>query len=474
MQPSDQGPLATSPHKKRPAAFWILSTLLVSACLGGCAAITNPAADGLPVRRVPEELLTRSKNDELTIPLSWLGQPPSDVYRLGAEDVLGVWIEGVLGEKNAPPPLTLSAPTTFRDLRRLPPAFGYPIPVAADGTVTLPLLGPLPVKGMSLSEAENAIRNAYTKKQILPAGRERVILTLMSPRMTHVVVMRQESSSIVISPQGGLGGGKRNVGFVVDLPAYENDILHALAETGGLPGLDTYNRVIVFRGCFRGTQDRAMVLDRLKTVPQRQEALAAACPGCQIIDIPLRMHPGAEPHFKQQDAILQTGDVVFIEARDLDLFYAGGLLPAGEYVLPRDIDLDVVQAVLRVRGPLINGAFATNNLSGTLIQSGFGEPSPSLLTVVRKTPAGGQVNIRVDLNRAVRDPRERILVHAGDVLILQETPGEAVSRYFTQAFFNFNLAWEVFHSRFGTGLINVSAPDRIQGAGVQTTTITQQ
>jgi hypothetical protein len=40
----------------------------------------------------------------------------------------------------------------------------------------------------------------------------------------------------------------------------------------------------------------------------------------------------------------------------------------------------------------------------------------------------------VDLNEAVRDPRENILVQAGDVLILQETPQEAVARYISQVF----------------------------------------
>ncbi len=64
----------------------------------------------------------------------------------------------------------------------------------------------------------------------------------------------------------------------------------------------------------------------------------------------------------------------------------------------------------------------------------MGNPSPSLLTVLRRTPGGGQVPIRVDLNTAVRDSRERIPVRPGDVLILQETPEEAIVRYFTQVF----------------------------------------
>ena len=49
----------------------------------------------------------------------------------------------------------------------------------------------------------------------------------------------------------------------------------------------------------------------------------------------------------------------------------------------------------------------------------------------------------------------------GDVLILQETPGEALSRYVTITFFNFNLSWQVLHETFATGVLDVSTPDRL-------------
>jgi hypothetical protein len=84
--------------------------------------------------------------------------------------------------------------------------------------------------------------------------------------------------------------------------------------------------------------------------------------------------------------------------------------------------------------------------------------------VVRRTAGGGQVPIRVDLGRALRDPHERILVQAGDLLIMQETPGEAFSRYFSQSFLNFDIFWQVFRSNAATGILNVAAPDRLPGS----------
>src|SRR5207244_4076953 len=97
--------------------------------------------------------------------------------------------------------------------------------------------------------------------------------------------------------------------------------------------------------------------------------------------------------------------------------------------------LDILEAVALVHGPLINGGLNPNNTTRTYVAPhGLGRPSPSLVTVVRKLSTGGQVPIRVDLRKALRDPRERILVQPGDVLILQEKPGEAVARYLTSVF----------------------------------------
>jgi len=280
------------------------------------------------------------------------------------------------------------------------------------------------------------------------------------------VVMRQESGNITLGPAGEIGGGKRGTGHLVDLLAYENDVLHALGETGGLPGLDAYDEVVIFRGCFKDEKGRAGVMRMLDQIPHTGKESTPPIPCAQAIHIPLRLPPGQPMPFGPDDVILETGDVVFLEARDYDLFYTGGLLPGGEHVLPRDRDLDVVEAVAQVRGPLFNGAFGTNSLAGNLIQTGMGGPSPSLLVVVRRTPGGGQVAIRVDLNRAMRDARERIVVQPGDFLVLQETPGEALARYFQQSFFNFDFLWTPIRGQRTNGVIDVASPDRLQpGAG---------
>jgi hypothetical protein len=442
---------------------------------GGCAAITNPVGDGIPVRRIPEDLLAVSKKDDQTIPLTLLRQTPPAVYQLAPGDVLGVYVETFLGERNQPLPVHTGLLPQSRDLRRLTPALGYPILVQPDGTVDLPVAGRVSVAGKSIVEAQAAILAFYIEKKLIkPDTNQVVIVTLLQPRQTSVLVLRQEALGFGTGPDGLIATTKRGTGFEVDLPGNENDVLHALARTGGLPGLDVCNEIIIQRGCFRDPADRSAVLSGLQGVPGNKNPLQALGAGGPIIRIPLRLPPGHPPCIYPEDIILQTGDVVFLEARDEPVFFTAGLLPPAAHALPRDRDLDVLEAVALSRGPLINGAFGGSNLSGDLVKPGIGNPSPTHLVVIRRTPGGGQVPIAVDLGRALCDPSERLLVKAGDLLILQEKPEEALARWFSQTFFNFDIAWSVIHSKWATGVIDVSAPDRLTGTRLPTVNIPQR
>ena len=89
---------------------------------------------------------------------------------------------------------------------------------------------PIPVRGLTLAQIENVIRRAYTiDHQILPVGKERIIVTLMRKRTIQVVVMRQD---------GGIGDGDTELstrGQTVELSAYKNDVLNALAKRVASP-----------------------------------------------------------------------------------------------------------------------------------------------------------------------------------------------------------------------------------------------
>jgi hypothetical protein len=452
---------AATQGRSRRSQLWVLP-LLAAGFLGasGCAAITNPIGDGVRVKHLPQELLVPSKEGEHTIPLTLLRQPPVSTYRLAPGDVLGVYVEGFLGDKNVPMPLHVNLQVQPRYQRQQPLASGYPVPVQDDGTVALPSVPPIGVAGLSLREAREAIRNVYLKKELLRPENDRVFVSLLQPRQYQVLVFRQEAQTFSVGVEGPFVNSKRGVGYILDLPAYENDIGHALAQTGGLPGLDAYNQVIVQRGGFGNACDREAIRKQLETMGPHEDPLKAVVGG-EVVRIPLRTPAGAPLPIRPEDVILHTGDVVFLEAYEDQWFYTGGLLPPGKHLLPRDADFDVIEAVAQVRGPLINGDFGGSNLSGDLVKPGIGNPSATLLTVIRRMPGGGQVPIRVDLGRALREPSERIRLQAGDVLILQETPGQAFARYFSQTFLNFDIFWRALRSNNFTGVVDISAPDRL-------------
>jgi hypothetical protein len=83
----------------------------------------------------------------------------------------------------------------------------------------------------------------------------------------------------------------------------------------------------------------------------------------------------------------------------------------------------VTEAIALARGTAIHGENA-----------GIAHPNTGLVTILRRLPNGQQLPIRVDLNEAFRDQRENILVQPGDLLVLQERPGEALGRLFTRPY----------------------------------------
>jgi protein involved in polysaccharide export with SLBB domain len=449
MYPAVSPPSEPARFARLARRLLLLAALVAGAASGGCAAITNPVADAIPVQRLPAEVLGKRKEEEKTIPLTLLRQKPPDVYRLGPGDVLGLFIEGVLGEPKQPPPVHIPEVGT-----NVQPAVGYPVPVEADGAISLPLLDParrLKVAGMTVPEVQVAIVKAYTvPKEIIKPDTNRVLVSLIKQRQYHVLVVRQDSGALTVGNNGAIGQTKRGTGFVLNLPAYENDVLNALARTGGLPGLDAQNEVIIERGSFRDSGDKDAALRQL-------DQCGPGGLGGNRIRIPLRLRPDEMPPFRPEDVILNDGDIVFIEARDTEVFYTGGLLPARQFILPRDYDLDVVQAVAFAQGPLINGNLNQNNLSGNVVQSGLGFPSPSLLTILRRTPGGGQIPIRVSLNEALRDPRKRVLIQPGDFIILQETLDEAIVRYITEQW-HFNFFGTIIRQNDLLGTTNLNLP----------------
>ena len=222
--------------------------LFVGLCLlgtlTGCAAF-HPM-EGVPARYLPTELKAGERNGKKTIDFSLLSQKPPVNYLIDSGDVLAVYVEGQVGRSTDPPPVH------FPLNNEGPASFGLPFPVREDGTISLPNVGSIFVRGQSIAQVEQRVKQAYlSPKQIIHPENYRVQVSLQRPRQYRVLVIRQDSRTepLTNSAAGGLNLGlvKRGSGKLVSLPAYSNDVLNALTATDGMPGLDAEPAVYVIR-----------------------------------------------------------------------------------------------------------------------------------------------------------------------------------------------------------------------------------
>ncbi|MEK6261183.1 MAG: polysaccharide biosynthesis/export family protein [Planctomycetota bacterium] len=217
---------------------------LLSLWLTGCAAF-HPV-EGVPARYLPTELKVGDRTGKRTIDLSLLRQTPPSAHRIDSGDVLAVYVEREVGKSSDPPPVFF--PTNNEG----PPSFGLPFPVREDGTISLPRIGSINLRGLTIAQAEEKVKQAYlSPKEIIHPDNHRVQISLQRPRHYRVLVIRQDSRSEPMANSGlgtfNLGMVKRGTGKVVSLPAYNNDVLNALTATDGLPGLDAENAVYIIR-----------------------------------------------------------------------------------------------------------------------------------------------------------------------------------------------------------------------------------
>jgi hypothetical protein len=386
----------------------------------GCQSV-----NAIPVSRVPAEILATELKDNY-----------KDIsYLLGPGDVLGVYIKGVLGSEEELPPVH------YPEDSNRPPAIGYPVPIREDGTLALPIVDAINVKNMSLVEATEAVRDAYTyPREIVKRGEESIIVTLIQARKVRVQVIREEAG-------GTEGVSKRGTGSVVDLPAYENDVLHALNETGGMPGTDAKNEILIYRGLFQSGVDADTVLNEVCQSNCDDDCLCNEAPlpdPPNVTRIPLRYNPASPPSFTQNDIILNDGDIIIIRSRDRETFTTAGILGGGEYPLPRDKDLDILGAIALAGGPLGQGGTGVGAIGGGGAGGAGGGGAgggrggvncqPSEAIIIRELPCGSSIAMKVDLNRALENPSERVLIQPNDVVLVRFTLAEEVGNVLLNAF----------------------------------------
>ena len=418
----------TTASTRRPlkaAPFLALFVLSLIQC--GCF-LTGAPRNTVPACAMPE-LLVGTRSCQVPIDLTLLGQTRPKEHLIGPGDTLSIYIHGILPTPEMPlAQMIQQTPSGLTDYYppigpiRTPPV-GPSIVVSANGTLRLPYVGNVQVSGMTLDQAMEEILKIYREKQIIQPEHEKILINLTRPRVQRITIVREDSqtnSIMQLTQTGQFPFIKHGVGQVIDLPIYENDVLHALSASGGLPGLDAKSEVWILRDGQNG-----IPLGDLESRMGDEVALAGLKQNRQFVRIPLRVIPGQPLEFGPEDVVLNDGDVLFVPSRSEEVFYTGGLLQGGQIPLPRDKDVDIVEAMSLIGASVGSPAgyggavFAAGQKPGNLIP-------PTRGVIIRKLPNGEILAIRIDMHCALDDPSERIIVEPGDTVMLFYKPHQLV------------------------------------------------
>lgn len=415
---------------------------LVVIGLSGCITFTK---DAIPANRLPHQFQAPSKCNLNPINFSMLqGKFPAE-HLLDTGDVVAITVQGVVPSD---PKSTLQVINSQSTLAREyyppngvidAPSYGVPLHVTSEGTIQLPLVASIEVRGLTLVQAAEQIRKAYTNAEIVKENNDQVSITLIRSRVNRVLVLREDASTEAANRirKGEVILHKRGSADVIDLPVSESDLLHVLATTGGLPGVDAYNEVWILRKTTLLDGDHVKIEQMLEAGTSPSDCIRSLPAHMEAIRIPLKLCPDEPIPFTEADITLRDGDVVYIEPRRDEYFYTGGLLPGGQIPLPRDEDIDVLEAIAIAQGS-VGGLGGTSSVAVLRTGAGLGNiVPPTRALVIRKLPNGQQLPIRIDLNRAVRDADERIRIMAGDYVMVYYKPGESASNALL-SFFNIN------------------------------------
>jgi polysaccharide export outer membrane protein len=358
---------------------WGFFAPLLLLLLTGCWAPLRTCA--IPASSLPDEFRTPRRTAGAPLNLASLTVPPPKDYLLDTGDVLSVTVPG-LYDRSETSPLS--------------------VPIMANGSIQLPLVGPVEIAGLNLMAAQEKIQKAYADGYLKDPA---ISVTLGTPATVSVLVLGE-----VHSP--GMHA----------LPRYQNDVGHALAAAGGI----TPEAAEVLEVHRHGFPGGGVPGDYAEYVPFTEAPQWPLVGGQQAIQdcqspvsqnvskqiIPLR---GWRTEVSREEVVLQQGDVVMVPSRRHEVFYVVGRLnqtntvrfTVGErerelgvgFILPRDREIDVVTAV---------------------VMAGYIDPidSPTTVTVHRSMPDGNPMLIHVDLIAARYNSKETVFVEPGDIIYL--------------------------------------------------------
>ena len=276
----------------------IRSLVLVLCCLGvseQCfAQYYRPARSQRSYRSVPSRYSSSSIRRGSYSPRP--KRSASASYRLDTGDMLAVIVDGVLGSfKDAPVHMPKKDSDTL-------PCMGHPVPVLSGGTVFLPLVREVNVRGLTVAQANERIAQAYVNGEFLKNKRA-VTVALLRKRTVRVTVLHSRPRA------------SGSMATTVNVQAEGATLLSAIAQAGAF--------------------DRDATAQLLRGRSSRNAGL---------------MSP------------LRDGDTINLKSPPKQYYYTGGLLPGGEHEIPPGRRPTMLQAMAAAGGSVGGGRFGPSQL----------------------------------------------------------------------------------------------------------------
>lgn len=276
-----------------------------------------------------------------------------------------------------------------------------PVRVGEDGQANIPLIGKIPLAGLNLEDAEQAIASTAVARGVY-----------QDPHITVAIRHRRSNRVTVV-------GAVKTPG-TYELQRGSSSLLAALVAAGGL-GDDASPDVEIRQSV--GTKNGT------GPTPTPQPRVANSGDGQLTSFETLSAHPLETVHINLISATqeknvgynLNDGDVVMVMKRPPRAFHVLGLVHTpGQYELPADQEMHVLDAIAKAGG-------VSNLVADELL-------------IIRRVPDGQEpLQIKTSLREAKHDGTANLRLAPGDVVSVEQTPA---------TFF-----WDLLHGvvRFGVG-----------------------
>lgn len=367
------------PVRAGSVAIWLG---IVAALLAGCRTAQYKAASLPPRLDVPP---MRQSND---INLAQLAGAGAGTSEIAPGDLIELTVASGSSAENP-------APTRAR--------------VVQDGTVLVPLVGPVQVSGLEPYAAEQRIAAAAIERQVF--------------RQPYVTLRVEERAVNRVTVLGAVAGPG-----VVELARGSSDLASALAAAGGL------------------SDDAGTEVDVLRHGNSAVAAGAVPTDGARVQLASYNGVPGAGPGFAPPALADQASTgAVRIDLANVEHGVAGYELADRDVVMVLPEKKRVIHVTGLVEKPdrfEVSPKLDVRVLDAITMAGGISSPLADKVFVIRQLPEMAEpVVIRVSIAKAKRDGRENLRLTSGDLVSVESTPATML----------FDTASTLFRTTIGIG-----------------------